>query len=305
MVNFTPHVATNTRTAHSQNGHYKSIQAWKTKRADTATSNTAAPPQQQAKPLGTAQKQVIANLEKAAIGRVGTFDMELKTSLSYADATRDIAHDSPNTAKNNTEKEESFQFGDVIDIINPLHHLPVVNLIYHGLTNDKLHPMSQIIGGALYGGPVGAVTGTINAISQVQTGKDIGGHVLSLAGFDSGTSITNNINKDDPEAQLNKAAKDLEEKTAFEKLPGSTMAFVNLSEPNRAYKNIEVAQGRTAGKMIVRNHMASYQQNIKINPILKNTQEMETPPKADLENLPSREKITSISLSAMPARQET
>jgi hypothetical protein len=82
-----------------------------------------------------------------------------------------------------TTAEEKFKFSDVIDVINPLHHIPLLGSLYRHFTEDKLHPISGIIGGAVYGGPVGAVSGTVNAVSQVQTGKDIGQHGLDFLGL--------------------------------------------------------------------------------------------------------------------------
>lgn len=274
MVDFAANIAVNTRTAHSDNGQYKSIQAWKTKKT------------------GPAEQQILGNLEKAAAGRVGSFDVELKTSMAYA----------PNAnQKTQSHSTEAFQFEDVVDIINPLHHLPVISMVYRGLTGDTLHPMSQIIGGALYGGPVGAVTGTANAISQVQTGKDIGDHALGFVGI--GNSDADIVDKYNPETQLNTAAENFSDNAPLEDLPGSAMAFVNLSEPNRAYQRMEIAEGRTAGSMIVKNKMASYRQTINTEPLTQQGPSM-PPPKTNLDTLPPREEITSVTLSALPPRQD-
>ena len=83
-------------------------------------------------------------------------------------------------AARNTVTQQPFKFGDVVDIINPLHHIPLVGGVYRELSNNQLHPLSQIIGGSLYGGPIGAVTGTANAIAQVQTGKDLPAHAFDF-----------------------------------------------------------------------------------------------------------------------------
>ena len=80
--------------------------------------------------------------------------------------------------------EDEFSFGDVIDMINPLQHLPVVGMIYRKLTGDVIKPMSNIIGGAIFGGPVGAVSGVVNAVVQSTTGKDIAENAFAMAGFD-------------------------------------------------------------------------------------------------------------------------
>ncbi len=53
--------------------------------------------------------------------------------------------------------EDGFSFGDIIDIINPLQHIPIVNSIYRKITGDTIAPSMQIAGDALFGGPIGAV----------------------------------------------------------------------------------------------------------------------------------------------------
>lgn len=152
----------------------KTIQAWKTKKAE---------------PLPSGQNDIIANLEKAQKGQVGRFDTEVRTAaLAYAPQGR-----VPSGV------EGDFKFGDVIDMVNPLHHLPLVGMAYRGLTNDTINPISQIVGGAVYGGPVGAITGTVNAIAKIQTGQDVGDHVMEFAG------IKNDRNLDDVVMKYQKA----------------------------------------------------------------------------------------------------
>lgn len=59
-------------------------------------------------------------------------------------------------------------FGDLVDTLNPLQHIPVVSEIYRGLTGDDISPAARVAGGGLYGGPIGlfasiiglAITGT-------------------------------------------------------------------------------------------------------------------------------------------------
>ena len=52
--------------------------------------------------------------------------------------------------------DDGLTFCDVIDLINPLHHLPVVGNIYRKITGDVIAPALRIAGGALFGGPLGA-----------------------------------------------------------------------------------------------------------------------------------------------------
>ncbi len=82
---------------------------------------------------------------------------------------------------------DDFSFNDVLDMINPLQHLPVIGMLYRNITGDQIKPMSNIIGGAVFGGPVGAVINTLDSIVRVQTGKDFAQNALSFMGFDVGS----------------------------------------------------------------------------------------------------------------------
>lgn len=71
-----------------------------------------------------------------------------------------------------TQGQESFGFSDLLDMVNPLQHLPVVGYVYREFTGDTIRPIGQIIGGALFGGPLGAAGGVVSAIIQEETGKE-------------------------------------------------------------------------------------------------------------------------------------
>lgn len=72
---------------------------------------------------------------------------------------------------------------DVIDVINPLQHIPVISAIYRHLTGDEIGPMARIAGDTLFGGPIGAALALADIASQQSTGKDIGETIIaSLTG---------------------------------------------------------------------------------------------------------------------------
>lgn len=50
-----------------------------------------------------------------------------------------------------------FSFADLIDIVNPLQHIPGVNLAYRAISGDSIQPTTNMAGGFLYGGPLGAL----------------------------------------------------------------------------------------------------------------------------------------------------
>lgn len=65
-------------------------------------------------------------------------------------------------------------FGDLLDVINPLQHLPVVGTIYRALTGDTINDAARMAGGALYGGPFGLVGALANVVFQRENGQDLG-----------------------------------------------------------------------------------------------------------------------------------
>ena len=73
----------------------------------------------------------------------------------------------------------SFEFGDFLDIVNPLQHIPIVATIYRNLTDDRIGMAPRVIGGALWGRLSGLVTGVINSLVEWFTGKDIGDHIYA------------------------------------------------------------------------------------------------------------------------------
>lgn len=80
-----------------------------------------------------------------------------------------------------TETPEEFGFGDILDMVNPLQHIPLVSSVYREVTGDEIKPVSRIIGGAVYGGAAGAGTALVNAVIEYDTGTDIAGNVMKLA----------------------------------------------------------------------------------------------------------------------------
>ncbi|CAO3414504.1 hypothetical protein [Azospirillum argentinense] len=82
------------------------------------------------------------------------------------------------------EAEAEMSFGDFLDIINPLQHIPIVNTIYREITGDTIKPSSKVIGGILFGGPLGGMASIANAVVEQAQGKDIGGQIMASLGFD-------------------------------------------------------------------------------------------------------------------------
>jgi hypothetical protein len=71
-------------------------------------------------------------------------------------------------------------FEDILDIVNPLQHLPVVGTLYRAVTGDKMDTLPKIAGDTLYGGLWGAVSSLADTAFEAITGKDFGSTVLAM-----------------------------------------------------------------------------------------------------------------------------
>lgn len=73
-----------------------------------------------------------------------------------------------------------FSFHDLLDIINPLQHLPIIGTLYRAITGDHIGKFEKVAGDTLYGGLWGAVSSVADVAFEAVTGKDFGDTVLSL-----------------------------------------------------------------------------------------------------------------------------
>lgn len=87
---------------------------------------------------------------------------------------------SPPPAASHLWSGDSFRFLDLLDIVNPLQHIPVVGTIYRALTGDTIGDLPRIAGDALFGGTIGLCLGLVATAVKEGTGKDPGEHVLAF-----------------------------------------------------------------------------------------------------------------------------
>lgn len=75
---------------------------------------------------------------------------------------------------------DGFTFLDFLDIINPLHHIPIVGTLYRHFSGDEIDPGSRVFGGTLFFGPLGTVASIGDVLIRDATGKDVGQHVMAM-----------------------------------------------------------------------------------------------------------------------------
>lgn len=175
----------------------------------------------------TAKDKVIERLAYATPASQGQFEK----ALAYAEAdTYQNSHDKP------------FGFGDLVDMVNPLQHIPLVSSVYREVSGDEIRPVSRIIGGAVFGGPVGAASGIVNVLVENETGQDIASNLMSFVQKPdiSKPDITSPFpgNKEDRSEPEN------------EDLPGTVVRYADLGGGrHKVFKQVTHADSRMAGSI--------------------------------------------------------
>lgn len=144
--------------------------------------------------------------------------------------------------------QEEMTFSDIVDMVNPLQHIPLVSNVYREITGDEIKPISRIIGGGVFGGAAGAASNLVEVIIMEETGKDITGNVVSIVAGDSSDSERS---EQTPSEKLDIASRMVESGKTDPDL--SANAFVQGNIVNNSgynsYKKLPAAHGRTAGSV--------------------------------------------------------
>ncbi|PCJ01767.1 MAG: hypothetical protein COB14_03400 [Alphaproteobacteria bacterium] len=150
-----------------------------------------------------------------------------------------------------TQQEDAFSFWDLLDMVNPLQHIPVVSFAYREITGDEIKPVSQIIGGGVFGGPAGLAGGLVNVVVREETGRDVMGNVLALVGL--GGDLPQKVDLYALDAEY----------TAYDDLPVALLSFAQMpinsvtaqnngsSAQKQDYERMQIASGRSAGTIAV------------------------------------------------------
>ena len=88
----------------------------------------------------------------------------------------------PQTKEISIAAGEESLFDQVLDMVNPLQHLPVVSTVYRAITGDEISGPARLVGGALFGGPVGFASAAANMVLEQATGGDLGDHAMAFIG---------------------------------------------------------------------------------------------------------------------------
>jgi microcompartment protein CcmL/EutN len=144
-------------------------------------------------------------------------------------------------------------FKDVLDTVNPLQQLPGVGMLYRAGTGDTISPAAKIAGGALFGGPIGAIIGAVDAIVEMASGASVSDHVIAAATAPA-SPATPPVSEDVAQAladvtlseQAKRAAEEQAKKDAEEQ---AVTDFLSIRQPETVVdaKEAEKAAENTAG----------------------------------------------------------
>ncbi len=87
------------------------------------------------------------------------------TLATAASANKDFKFYTAAPATDNDDTTVSF--GDFLDMINPLQHIPVISAGYRSITGDTISPFARIAGDTLYAGILGVASAGIAAVGAI------------------------------------------------------------------------------------------------------------------------------------------
>ena len=165
-------------------------------------------------------------------------------------------------------QDGDFSFGDFLDIINPLQHVPIVATLYRNMSGDKIGAASRVIGGALWGRIGGLVSGVVNVVVDWFTGKDIGDHIYAALFGNTGPSSNATI-----VAQPSKLEKLPSDQAAVQEAPAETSfadedrysEFLGRYKDAPASPTAQVAQPQTPVTPVHISAVSSYEQNAAVD----------------------------------------
>jgi hypothetical protein len=109
--------------------------------------------------------------------------------LGYHDPTLGVVFGGSGESGSAAPGEGEDFFSTLLDIINPLQHIPLVSALYREITGDEISPSARILGGGLFGGPIGLASASANVILEQASGDDLLGHALAMISGDAEPGI--------------------------------------------------------------------------------------------------------------------
>jgi hypothetical protein len=127
--------------------------------------------------------------------------------IDYSSHVTNAAAQGPIAVASAAKSDDSgFSFADLLDIVNPLQHIPVVSTLYRSITGDQIGTPEKIAGDTLYGGLIGFFSSLADTAFKQITGKDVGDTVLAfLTGDDAAAAPAQTASAPEKPAQVTPA----------------------------------------------------------------------------------------------------
>ncbi len=123
--------------------------------------------------------------------------MELQSLLTYISQISRSLTEKPAQKDEPFWGNDGFDFADILDIINPLQHLPIISKFYRQQTDDEASEGSRLLGGVVFGGLLGGLGGALSALTNSvvrhETRQDLGDYLI--AEITRSNVNSNHINK--------------------------------------------------------------------------------------------------------------
>ncbi|TAE81252.1 MAG: hypothetical protein EAZ74_01375 [Alphaproteobacteria bacterium] len=100
-------------------------------------------------------------------------------------------------------------FSELVDAVNPLHHVPILSNAYRAATGETLSLGARIAGGGLYGGVIGAAASLVMGVAEEVHGEPLERTAMDALGIAGESSpyqptplVIHDLKADDGEAML-------------------------------------------------------------------------------------------------------
>lgn len=134
--------------------------------------------------------------------------------------------------------DNDFHLSDLIDIVNPLHHIPIIGTAYRAITGDTIKSTAKLIGGTAFGGPLGFTSSLADIVLEKETGANMEQHAFNM--FKKTTPNIEEEVKSSPEIALNEAATS---KESYEDISRTLLSFADLGHDELAIELAKIEPG--------------------------------------------------------------
>lgn len=166
------------------------------------------------------------NAASKALNAIRAENYAERTQQTQAQAQIKSTPQTDSTNALTKSQPDDFGFEDLLDMVNPLQHIPVVSTLYQDLTGDTMSAPAKIVGGGIFGGVTGLASSVVDAIIEEISGLDVGQHVLAFLSDDDASNTDKTPEPNQVDTQLaslpmNKAQNE-HDKNARTQMPENT-----------------------------------------------------------------------------------